>query len=203
VALHPATVLLTWISVVLALQSLSLSGVIWAALLLLPLPLILARRRVARLLRRARWLLLSIAIMFALASPGQHLPGILGDFGVTYDGLELAAEHSLRLILLLVTLALVHEVLGTNGLMAGLHWLLAPLSGWRSMRERMVVRLMLVLDYVEATPVGNWRTWLAPGLFESIKGSDAIDLAVYSAGAIDWAVIGLLATLALLAGWLA
>jgi hypothetical protein len=157
--LHPATVLLVWVAFVVILQPLSAPGLAWAALAALPLPVLLAGNRTYVLIRRARWLLLSIAVLFALATPGERVPGGIGDLGVTYDGLRLAAEHILRLVLLLASLALLHEHLGTTGMMAGLHWLLTPLAGWRTLRERIVVRLMLVLDYVETSPGGNWRDW--------------------------------------------
>ncbi len=199
---HPATVLLSWGAAVIVLQSLSATGLGWAAVVLLPLPLVQARQRTAVLARRARWLLLSIGVMFALATPGERLPGVVGDLGVTYDGLALGAEHLLRLMLLLATLALLHERLGTAGMMSGLHWLLAPLAGWQTLRERIVVRLLLILDYVETAPTGIWQTWLSADL----QSPDRIDLVVAPLRAKDWAVLMLLALLGLSAlaatgGW--
>lgn len=124
------------------------------------------------LLRRTRWLLLTIALLFGFATSGERLPGAVGDIGITWDGLKLGVDHVLRLVLLLASLALLHRRLGNHGVMTGLHWLLTPLSGWRDLRQRLVVRLMLVLDYVEAPSSGNWRAWLeaadAPGT-ESLR----------------------------------
>jgi hypothetical protein len=149
-------------------------------------------------MRRARWLLLSIALLFALATPGQRLPGALGDLGITQDGLLLAAEHVVRLVLLLASLAIVHERLGTNGMMAGLYWLLAPLSKWRAMRERIVVRLMLVLDNVENAPSGNWREWLSTDL----PGPDHLSLTIRPMHWGDRALLTLLLAAALFWSWL-
>ncbi|HZV54406.1 MAG TPA: hypothetical protein VFF82_05640 [Rhodocyclaceae bacterium] len=195
--LHPATLLVVWVGFVIVLQPLAISGLAWAALVALPVPLLLATRRTYLLIRRARWLLFSITMLFALATPGERLPGAIGDVAVTYDGLRLAAEHVLRLILLLASLALLHEHLGTVGMMAGLHWLLAPLAGWRTLRERIVVRLMLVLDNVETSPGGNWRDWLVV----DSSGPDSLNLAVDSLHPLDWAILGLLAVLAVTAAW--
>jgi len=197
VRLHPAPVLLAWGVLVIALQSLSVMGLGLATIALLPLPLVFARRRTTVLLRRARWLLLSIVVMFVLATPGQRVPGIVGDIGVTFDGLTLAAEHLLRLTLLLATLALLHERLGTGGMMAGFHWLLAPLSMWHALRERIVVRLMLVIDYVESAPVGNWRQWLSG----EASVPEHLNLAVAPLRRLDWAVVVLLGALALAGVW--
>jgi energy-coupling factor transporter transmembrane protein EcfT len=187
--LHPATLLLCWGGVVAFLQTLSLRQLAAASLLVLPLSWLLAPVRTRTLVRRARWLLLSIAVLFALASPGQRLPGAAGQLGITYDGLDLAAEHVIRLVLLLATLAILHQRLGNEGLIAGLHWLLKPLAGWREARERIVVRLMLVLDYVETEPKGGWRTWLSA----DIPGPDRLLLVTGAAKGVDWLVLAAVA----------
>jgi len=196
VNVHPATLLLAWVGLAFFLQPLSVLGLAWAAVALIPFSLLLARKRTFLLLRRARWLFVSIVILFALATPGQRLPNAAGDMGVTMDGVMLAAEHVLRLSLLLATLALLHQRLGTNGMMCGLYWLLGPLANWRTLRERIVVRLMLVLDYVETEPAGNWRQWLTA----ETSGPDRLDLAVAPIGVLDWAVLASLFVLALMLG---
>jgi hypothetical protein len=195
--LHPATWLLLWAGFAALLQSLAVSILAWVALAMLPLALGLAGRRTRLLLRRARWLFLSIAILFVLATPGERLPGPLGDIGATHDGLTLAAEHVLRLMLLLGSLALLHEHLGTEGLMAGLYWLLAPLAGLRRLREKTVVRLMLVLDHAEKPVVSDWRSWLCAN---GEAGPSVIALTVRRTHAADWMLLGLLGIVAVLVG---
>lgn len=197
--LHPATFLLAWGALVAVLQSLALAPLGWVAAVVVPLTLLLARRRCLLLFRRARWLLLSIALLFALSTPGQHLPGVAGDLGVTLDGLRLAAEHILRLLLLLASLAAVHEHLGTSGMMAGLYWLLAPIARWRTFRERIVVRLMLVLDHVENSSPAPWREWLE----HDLPGPDRLSLAVGEMRVADWSALTLLTVLVVLMGALA
>ena len=179
-------------------QSMSIAALAWAAVFFLPFCLLSAHRRALRLIRRARWLLLSIVVLFALATPGQRLPGAPGDLGLTVDGLLLAAEHAIRLLLLLATLAFVHERLGTAGFMVGLHWLLVPLAGWRTLRERIVVRLMLVLEYVENAPLGDWRAWLVA----QMPGPDKLHLAVRPVRLADWVMIMLLGFSIIAMGWL-
>jgi hypothetical protein len=80
--------------------------------------------------------------------------------------------------------------------MAGLHWLLAPLARWRAMRERIVVRLMLVLDHVENAATGNWRAWLN----EDVPGPDRMTLSVGSMRLADWTTLAALAAAALVLG---
>ncbi|MDD5248592.1 MAG: CbiQ family ECF transporter T component [Rhodocyclaceae bacterium] len=172
---HPATLLLAWAGCALILPLLPL-GVL--ALMLVPAllsALLVARRRTVALLRRARWLLLSIALLFAFSTPGLAVPGPLGGLGLTQDGLALAAEQLSRLLLLLVTLAVLHEHLGTAGFVSGLYWLLGPLHGRRGLRERIVVRLMLVVEFVESGSGAGWRHWLSE---DGDSGPQSLSLAI-------------------------
>lgn len=196
VIFHPATLLLGWGVFVALVQPLTDVALAWFAVVTLPIAGIVAPRRAWFLFHRTRWLLLSIALMFLLATPGQRLPGALGDMGVTLDGVSLALEHILRLLLLLASLAIVHERLGTIGMMAGLHWLLAPLAHWRTLRERIVVRLMLVLDHVESAPATSWREWLD----RDLPGPDRMTLDAGNFTLLDWTVFAMLAVFYILSG---
>lgn len=164
--LHPASLLLAWLSLVLGLQWLPLSLLSVLALLVFPLAARYAGSRLRLLLRRTRWLLLSIALLFALATPGHPLAEPWGRFGLTREGMEFALLHTLRLTLLLGLLALLLERLGIPALISGLYTLLAPLGKSRR-RSQMALRLLLVLEYVEQGrslraegKVSNWRYWL-------------------------------------------
>lgn len=193
---HPATQLFGWGVFVALVQPLADVALAWIAAITLPLAGFVAPRRIWGLLRRTRWLLLSVALLFPLATPGQRLPGAMGEVGITWDGLSLALEHILRLLLLLASLAIVHERLGTTGMMAGLHWLLAPLAHWRTLRERIVVRLMLVLDHVENAPATSWREWLD----RDSPGPDRMTLYVGTLSLVDWVVFTLLVVFFVLSG---
>ena len=133
----------------------------------------------------------SIVLLFALATPGRPL-----GFGLTAEGLSLAFEHGCRLALLLASLAVVHEILGNDGLLAGLYVLLSPLGDWRQLRQRVVARLMLVLDYVENGPgEGGWRAWLAEPAGD---GVERLTLPRRLAGPRDWIAASALTALALI-----
>lgn len=193
--LHPATLLAGWGLFLLLVQEASLTALAVICALVLPVALIRARRRAWNLLRRSRWLLLSVVVLFAFATPGKPLAA-----GLTVEGLDLAAAHGLRLVLLLASLAVVHEILGNEGLLAGLHLILAPLASWRQLRQRLVARLLLVLDYVENGPgPGGWRAWLSepePGGVERIRlpgypfgMTDRLAIAVLAAAAAAWSLL--------------
>jgi len=189
---HPAVWIASWCVYAILVQRLGLS---WLGAVAVPtagVVAMLAAPHAVRLLRRARWLLLAIAVLFVVATPGERLPGPAGAAGLTVDGLLLAAEHLLRLVLLLATLGLLLGLLGRAGLLAGLHCLLAPL-GVR--RDRLVVRLLLALEYVDGDerPQG-WRDWLDGRL---VPGPERLSLHVPHLRRIERAALALLAVAAL------
>jgi hypothetical protein len=158
--LHPAALLFTWFGFALALQWLPLTWLFVIALLCVVLALTMASQRSFNLLRRSRWLLISLAMLYFFATPGEYLPSIAGDIGMTYEGLLQGSEQIGRLLAILTSLALLHQAMGTKGLLTGLYSLLKPFP-WR---EATVVRLMLVLEHVEQKHRVSWREWLLPGV---------------------------------------
>lgn len=156
---HPASLLLSWIGFALVLQWAPLAWLIGLAAVVLLLAANFASGRTAALLQRSRWLLLSLGCIFLFFTPGEFLPGIAGQSGLTFEGLEQAGVQLSRLLAMLASLALLHERVGTQGLLGGLYWLMGPMP-WR---KTTVVRLMLVLDCVEQKQSVSWREWLVPG----------------------------------------
>jgi hypothetical protein len=140
------------------MQWLPVSWLIVLALTCVVVALTMASQRSLNLLWRSRWLLTSLAVLYLFATPGEYLPGIFGDIGLTYEGLLQGGEQIGRLLAMLTSLALVHQSVGTQGLLTGLHCLLKPFP-WR---EATVVRLMLVLEYVEQEHHIRWQEWLMP-----------------------------------------
>lgn len=155
---HPAAPLSSWFALALFLQWAPPGALPACAGMFLLLALVFARHRVRDLLRRTRWLLLTLALLFLFATPGEYLPSPWGGLGMTREGLGLAIEQLSRLLAMLTSLALLHERMGTHGLLAGFYWLLQPFAFGR----KTVVRLMLILDFVEHRPEGDWRVWLTP-----------------------------------------
>ncbi len=163
-----------------------LAGLVVVSLLLAAT---LAPTRSLRLLRRSRWLLLSIGVLFLFFSPGEYLPGFAGRIGLTYEGVTHAGEQIGRLLAILLSLALLHERIGTPGLLAGLYKLLGPFS-WR---ETTVVRLMLVLEFVEDKRVTGWREWLSQGTQADSAARNHFALVMPHLRRLDLAVMGGLA----------
>lgn len=189
---HPASLLLSWLAFAVGLAALSLPALLVVSLSCLVLAVVAAPQRTVSLLRRSRWLLLSLAILFLFFSPGEYLPGLPGRLGLTHEGVRQCAEQLGRLLALLTSLALLHQRLGTDGLLTGFYWLLRPIP-WR---DATVVRLMLVMEFVERKERIGWRDWLAP---EHETGPDCLRLPMPPPRGRDRLLIGLL--LAGFLGW--
>lgn len=187
-----------WTAFALVLQWLQINTLAWVAIVVLPASLFYSRQQYLLLLRRTLWLLITLALVFALATPGENLPGLASATGIAREGALLAATHILRLVLLLGLLALLLEWLNAAALVSGLYLLLAPLVFLGVDRCRVAVRLLLVLEYVEFGERSgeniDWREWLnrtdPPA---SLADNEKIALTVAPFSPADYAIMAVLA----------
>lgn len=159
--LHPTVRLIVWGVMTVLVQWLPLGGLLLACVLALGTGAWLSPRRLGLLIKRTRWLIVSLVLLFALATPGVYLLPSLGSLGPTDEGMRLGFEHLLRLVFVLASLAVLLQFTGLEGLVTGLHGLIWPLTWLGLDRGRVALRLMLVMHYVEQSPPGwQWREWL-------------------------------------------
>lgn len=187
---HPASLILLGGAVLFAASSregpwLFMSGLapILAALLAAPSHLV-------SLLRRSRWLMLVMLVMFGWMTPGTPLPLTPG---ATHEGLLLAAENLVRLLIALSVVALILQTLRPPALVAGMRSLLAPLALLNISRDRIAVRLALTLNEVEASRSG-------PNA-DSRPFADSLALPASVVGATD-VVLGLTTAALAIGAWL-
>lgn len=138
------------------------------------------------LLRRSRWLLLTMLVMFGWMTPGTPLPVIPG---ATQEGLLLAADNIARLFIALATLALLLKALDPPKLVVGMRSLLAPLVLLGFSRDRIAVRLALTLHEVEASRNGESG--------DPEKMASSLVLPSFGLGTIDFLLVGLSCALVL------
>ncbi|WP_170285843.1 energy-coupling factor transporter transmembrane component T [Propionivibrio limicola] len=156
--LHPATRLFVWLMLLLAIQGLGNFALVGCALLV-PLMGGSVLRRGGRLIWRTRWLIVSLLAVFAWGRAGEHV--WVGPLSPTYEGLSEAITHGGRLVLLLMAVGAFLETTPLPVLLSGGRVLLAPFRQLGCDPDRSVVRLMLVLRYVEALPrPRDWRNLL-------------------------------------------
>ena len=199
-ALHPAHRLCCWLLVVVAIQCLTNLSLVLA---LATLPL-LGREvvlRWLRLVRRARWLLLTLLIVVAWGVAGEAVWERGGLWSPTYEGLIEAANQLGRLVFVLAAVAALLETTPMAQLMAGMHVLLRPFARCGFDIDRAVVRLSLARHYAEQMPAAHWKKLLAPDQSAesfAATGPQVLALDVPQPQTLDW--LAVLATSLLLTG---
>lgn len=188
---HPASLILLGLTVLLAVSSRDGMTLFLGSLGLVLTALLVAASHLRLLLRRSRWLLLTMLVMFGWLTPGT--PALLIP-GATQEGLWLAVDNFARLLAALATVALILQTLSASELVAGIRSLLAPLALLNISRDRIAVRLALTLNEVEASRNAGSD---GPGRRES-----TLTLPASAIGVTDF-VLGVVAGALLLGAWLA
>lgn len=163
--MHAALVLVLWLFAVALLQFLAGTSLMVGAALCFVVAGLFARNRLFRLIRRIRFLLLAIAVLFAWFTPGQAAMVDLPLLSPTREGMQLAIEHAARLVGVVCCVAMLLEVLQPSRLVSGMQVLCRPLTLIGVQPERVALRLLLVLHYVETAGDGvrDWKGWLRNG----------------------------------------
>ena len=193
--LHPSIVVLLWSGLLAATQGAHGRGALVSAVLILSLAAWRARERLVLLLRRTRYLMLAIVLVFAWGTPGHLMWPQLDWASPTSEGLTLALTHANRLLCVLGLVALLLALMPLPKLVEALHGITWPL-GWAGLdRTRAALRLTLVLDYTAAARHDqNWRSWLEDDA--PVGDSPELVLDNRGLGVPDWlALAALVATM--------
>lgn len=190
---HPAAQILAWCLLVAAMQVLTPGGLLTAAGLVFPAAVLASRHKFVQLLRRTRWIMLSLLLIYAYSTPGQPLLERLGMFSPSREGLDDGVLQLIRLAAALAGLAILLQRLHRQQLIAGLYTLLAPLRLLGLSRERVAVRLALTLHYAEVAMLRDAGTWQERlrSLFEPHhETSRQMELALYRFAIQDAVLLG-------------
>jgi len=127
--------------------------------LILLCAILISGHKLILLLRRTRWVMLSLLLIYAFTTPGWALLELLGLFSPTHEGLADGAIQMMRLLATLAALAILLERLHRQHLIAGLYTLFLPMQLLGVSRERLAVRLSLTLHYAEVTMLRGTDDW--------------------------------------------
>jgi hypothetical protein len=178
---HPAAIIFLWGCLAVAMQSLQAAGLLLAGVPLLLLAAAKSFARLATLLRRTRWIMLSLLLIYGYATPGAALWGPMAEFSPTVEGLSDGFMQLCRLVFALAGLAILLGLLSQQQLIGGLYTLAYPLRYLGLSRERLAVRLALTLHYAEAALVETapaWRRRLEDMLLPPAGGQQSVELQI-------------------------
>jgi energy-coupling factor transporter transmembrane protein EcfT len=193
VKFHPAAQIITWCFLVVTMQALSLGVLMITAGLILLGTLAISGHKFIQLLRRTRWIMLSLLMVYAYSTPGQPVLDGFGMFSPSREGLADGMLQLTRLLAALAGLAILLDRLHRQQLIAGLYTLFAPLRLIGVSRERVAVRLALTLHYAEAAMLRESNTWQdnLRSLFEPHEeASKQMELTLYRFGIGDGLLVG-------------
>jgi energy-coupling factor transport system permease protein len=198
---HPSVQILIWIWLALLVQRLNITALIFVCTGVLGGALKVCPASFLGLLRRTRWVVLSLLLIYSYTTPGVALLSSLGIFSPTLEGMMDGGMQLARLLCVLAGLAILLTGLSQAQLIGGLYVLLYPLHCLGFSRERFAVRLALTLEKAEATmqeTASHWRVAIAEALAPAQLGATKVEVQTQSFKWIDG--VWLLACVALLIG---
>lgn len=149
IVMHPFVKILCFITLLL-LSNLFSSQLIWLLCLLVTLlALKLDFNKFLRVIKRMRWLFISIFIIYAFGTPGEYIQYFPNNYAPTFEGCSLGALQIVKLVIALASLSIIFATSSMQELMVGLYMLLSPLKLLGLNVARFSARLLLTLDYVE------------------------------------------------------
>lgn len=190
--LHPASLILIWLAFAFCIPWLR-PAELMAIVFLFSLPLLLRHSaHYLKLLRRSRWLLISLILVYAFVTPGVAAISVLGAYSPSREGLLSGALQALRLISLLATLALLLATTSRDRILAGLYFLLRPFVLIGVDVDRVAARIWLTLHYAEQTGSrrsGEWREQMQAALHGSGQEMTSIQLQIGRLSRLDYAAL--------------
>ncbi len=105
-------------------------------------------RAVMVMLKRMRWLFLSIFIIYTWFTPGQPIFKNWINTAPTYEGIVTGFLRASSLTAIVLAVGVLVRTLSRDQLLSGILWLLNPLERIGLPYERLAVRLALTLEYV-------------------------------------------------------
>lgn len=157
---HPAIQILIWMTLSISAQALAAPGLFAMTVVLFAVAAKLNSRQLYSLIRRTRWILFSLLLIYAYTTPGVAVITELGRYSPTLEGLSDGLLQLGRLLTMLSGLAILLSLLTEAQFISGIHALAYPLNWFGGSRERVAVRLALTLQYAEPTmrdTAADWR----------------------------------------------
>ena len=156
---HPAVLILLWLCLTIAMQPMHAPALLLSGGILVVAALKLSAGRFVILLRRTRWIMLSLLLIYGYATAGTAVWPQGGLFSPTREGLLEGLLQLSRLVFALAGLSIVLGMLSREQLVGGLYVLAWPLRYVGLSRERIAVRLALTLHYAESAMLDTSVDW--------------------------------------------
>ena len=185
---HSAVQILVWLLLALLAQRLQPLALLVISAILFGSALRMSAEQLLGLLRRTRWIMFSLLLIYAYTTPGTAIWETLGVVSPTREGVLDGLLQLGRLLSMLSALAILLALLPLARLISGLYTLAYPLQWFGISRERIAVRLALTLEYAESAmrdTASDWKSTIHEALQPSAAGSSHLELEVEAIGLVD------------------
>lgn len=198
VFMHSGLLVFLWLVVVAGLQFLDVGPLTLVLCASAALGATYAPARSARLVKRVRFIVLAIVILFAGFTPGEALLIDWPRLSPSREGVLLAYEHAARVVVVVLLVSLMLERLPPQRLISAIHALMRPFAALGLSADRIAVRTLLVLRFVEAEKPPKWQEWIRD---DSNDLHDAIEIEREPLRGRDRFAICVLVLMALIGLW--
>jgi energy-coupling factor transport system permease protein len=185
---HPVTQIVMWICLAIIVQTLQPAVLPEFTAVLMLIAFKMHTRRFFALMRRSRWILLSLLLVYAFATPGEALWSFPYGPSPTREGLLDGLIQLGRLVCVLAGLSILLTLLTREQMISGLYSLAFPARYLGLSRERIAVRLALTLQYAESAmrdTASDWRTAIKQALQPEECGATHIEIQVRALTRMD------------------
>lgn len=197
--MHSGLQLFLWLALVAGLQFLGILPLTVALCVSVVLGFAFAPQRSVRLVRRVRFIVIAIVILFAGFTPGEAVLIDWPRLSPSREGLWLAYEHAARVLVVVLLVSLLLERLPPQRLIGAIHALMRPFGSVGFPADRVAVRTLLVLRFVEAEKPPKWHEWISD---DSNDLHESIEVGREPFGCLDRVVLcGLTVLVLVTAGW--
>lgn len=101
------------------------------------------------ILRRMRWLFLSILIIYLWFTPGRPLLSALADSSPTIEGLQLGLMRAAALVAIVLAVNITIKPIPRPKLISSILWLLQPLQMLGLPHERLAIRIAMTFENID------------------------------------------------------
>jgi energy-coupling factor transporter transmembrane protein EcfT len=160
--MHPSVRIVLLMLLAVTVQFMALQALVIAGSALVAMAIYWHVGLLRKILYRSRWLMMTLLLVYAFATPGEYVRGWDAGIAPTYEGLREGMLQAGRLAMMLTALALLLGTTQRPDLMAGIYRLLLPLQSLGVPADKFTARLWLTLHYVELeqprekTAFGSW-----------------------------------------------
>ncbi len=185
---QPATQLFVWICVAIVVQKLHAIPLLVVTISLLLVAYTLHDQRLFKLIRRTRWILLSLFIIYAFLTPGTELWSGLNLPSPSIEGVSDGLMQLGRLMSVLASLSILLTLLSTEQMLGGIYRLTRFVRYIGISPEKMAVRLALTLHYAEdamRNTAEDWQNAIQQALTQKESGSTNIEINTHQRRWID------------------